>query len=37
MTILSVYAIFASDDEAERNGRTVIEENLDACINILGT
>jgi periplasmic divalent cation tolerance protein len=36
MTILSVYAIFAGEDEAERIGRTVIEENLAACINILG-
>ena len=35
MTILSVYAIFASDEEAERIGRTVIEEKLAACINIL--
>ncbi len=35
MTIVSVYAIFASDEEAERIGRTVIEEKLAACINIL--
>ena len=35
MTILSVYAIFASDEEAERIGRTVIEEKLAACINML--
>jgi periplasmic divalent cation tolerance protein len=35
MTILSVYAIFASSDEAERVGRTVVDEKLAACINIL--
>ena len=35
MTILSVYAIFADAEEAERIGRTVIEERLAACINIL--
>jgi len=36
MAILSVYAVFASAEEAERIGRTVIEEKLAACINILG-
>ena len=36
MTILSVYAVFANADEAERIGRTVVEERLAACINILG-
>ena len=35
MSIVSVYAIFASAEEAERIGRTVIEERLAACINIL--
>jgi periplasmic divalent cation tolerance protein len=35
MSIVSVYAIFASADEAERIGRAVIEERLAACINIL--
>ena len=35
MTVLSVYAIFASAEEAERVGRTVIDEQLAACINIL--
>jgi len=35
MTIVSVYAIFADAEEAERIGRTVIEERLAACINIL--
>jgi len=35
MTILSLYTIFADAEEAERIGRTVIEERLAACINIL--
>lgn len=36
MSVVSVYAIFADADEAERIGRTVVEERLAACINILG-
>ncbi|MCL6729396.1 divalent-cation tolerance protein CutA [Sphingomonas hankyongi] len=36
MSVVSVYAIFGSADEAERIGRTAIEERLAACINILG-
>lgn len=36
MAIVSIYAVFASADEAERIGRIVIEERLAACINILG-
>jgi len=36
VTIVSVYAVFESAEEAERIGRTVIEEKLAACINILG-
>ena len=36
MTIVSVYVIFADAEEAERIGRTVVEEKLAACINILG-
>jgi periplasmic divalent cation tolerance protein len=36
MSVVSVYAIFADAEEAERIGRTVIEERLAACINILG-
>jgi periplasmic divalent cation tolerance protein len=36
MSVLSVYAVFANSEEAERIGRTVIEERLAACINILG-
>ena len=36
MSVVSVYCIFASADEAERIGRIVVEEQLAACINILG-
>jgi periplasmic divalent cation tolerance protein len=36
MSTVSVYAVFANADEAERIGRTVVEERLAACINILG-
>lgn len=36
MSVVSVYAIFADAEEAERIGRTVIEERLAACVNILG-
>jgi periplasmic divalent cation tolerance protein len=35
VTIVSVYAVFADAAEAERIGRTVVEEKLAACINIL--
>lgn len=35
MSIVSIYAVFADAEEAERVGRTVIEEKLAACINIL--
>jgi periplasmic divalent cation tolerance protein len=36
MSIVSVYALFANAEEAERVGRAVIEERLAACVNILG-
>jgi periplasmic divalent cation tolerance protein len=36
MSVLTVYAVFANAEEAERIGRTVIDERLAACINILG-
>jgi periplasmic divalent cation tolerance protein len=36
MTVVSAYVLFANAEEAERIGRTVVEERLAACINILG-
>jgi len=36
VSVVSVYAIFANTEEAERIGRIVVEERLAACINILG-
>ena len=36
MSVVSVYAVFANAEEAERIGRTVVEERLAACVNILG-
>ena len=36
MTIVSVYAIFANPEEAERIGRQMVDERLAACVNILG-
>lgn len=36
MSVVSVYAVFASAEEAERIGRLVVEERLAACVNILG-
>ena len=36
MAIVSVYAVFADVEEAERIGRIVVEERLAACINVLG-
>ena len=35
MSVLSIYAVFANAEEADHIGRTVIEERLAACINIL--
>lgn len=35
MTVVSVYAIFANADEAERIGRQMVDERLAACVNIL--
>jgi len=35
LSVVSVYAVFASAEEAERIGRTVIDERLAACINML--
>lgn len=36
MSVVSVYAIFANEDEAKSIGRTVVEDGLAACVNILG-
>jgi periplasmic divalent cation tolerance protein len=35
VAIVSVYCVFADAAEAQRIGRTVVEEGLAACINIL--
>lgn len=35
MSVLSIYAVFSNKDEAERIGRSVVEERLAACVNIL--
>jgi periplasmic divalent cation tolerance protein len=35
MSTVSVYAVFANAEEAERIGRAAIEERLAACVNIL--
>jgi len=34
--VISVFAVFANVEEAERIGRTAVEERLAACVNILG-
>ncbi|HEX8366840.1 MAG TPA: divalent-cation tolerance protein CutA [Allosphingosinicella sp.] len=34
--IVTVYATFASDEEARRIGRVCVEERLAACVNVLG-
>jgi periplasmic divalent cation tolerance protein len=36
MSVVSVYAVFANAEEAERIGRIAVEERLAACVNILG-
>ena len=36
MSVVSVYAIFANADEAERIGRAAVESRLAACVNVLG-
>ena len=36
MSVISVYAIFADRNEAERIGRAMVEERLAACVNIFG-
>ena len=37
MSVVSVCAIFATAEEAERIGRQMVEERLAACVNILGS
>ena len=34
--IVSVYAVFADEDEARRIGGQIVEERLAACVNVLG-
>jgi periplasmic divalent cation tolerance protein len=36
MSVISVYAVFADMNEAERIGRLVVEERHAACVNVLG-
>jgi len=36
MSVVSVYAVFADREEAERIGRAVVEARLAACVNLLG-
>jgi periplasmic divalent cation tolerance protein len=36
MSVISVYAVFADAEEAERIGRKMVEERLAACANLLG-
>ena len=36
MSVISVYAVFADSDEADRIGRLVVEEHLAACVNLIG-
>jgi periplasmic divalent cation tolerance protein len=36
MSVVTVYAVFANADEAERIGRAVSEERLAACVKIIG-
>ena len=35
-SIVSVYAVFADMQEASRIGRSMVEEKLAACVNVLG-
>lgn len=35
MTVIAAYVLFASNEEAERIARLLVEERLAACVNIL--
>ena len=35
MTVVTVYAVFADPAEAQRIGRTIVDERLAACVNIM--
>ena len=35
MTVLTLYAVFANQAEADKIGRAMIEERLAACVNVL--
>ena len=35
MSVLSIYAVFSDKNEAERIARSVVDERLAACVNIL--
>jgi periplasmic divalent cation tolerance protein len=36
MSVVTVYAVFADPAEAQRIGTAIVEEQLAACVNILG-
>jgi periplasmic divalent cation tolerance protein len=36
VSVVSVYAVFANAEEAERIARAVVEARLAACVNLLG-
>jgi periplasmic divalent cation tolerance protein len=36
VSVVTVYAVFADPAEAQRIARTIVEERLAACVNILG-
>ena len=36
MSVISVYAVFANAEEAERIGRAMVEKQFAACVNLLG-